>query len=223
MKYLQENKVVGTKATGNFPLKHIRGIAERFVKPPELDTKIGDRVYKLRTEDEVPEFQFIHQFANFCGLILGGEGMRWEVSLIGEIFLNIEPKNQVWFLMKNWMMKFDWYYLYRFDDVESCLDLPTFTALIINVLLSYPVQEPIKIGKLVEDLDHLDPDWVRFKHTKISLNWKRYYLLDIVVRPFELFGIIETVSAEIKEMHFYDVTQFVMTEFGVNMLRSFLV
>ena len=222
MKYVHDNKVVGTKATGNFPRKHIRGIAEKFVIPPEVDTKIGDRVYKLRSEDEMPDFQFIHQFSNFCELILGGEGMRWHVSIIGDIFLNSEPKNQVWFLMKNWMTKFDWYFWYRFDNVESSLDLSDFIALIINLLLSYPAQEPIAIEKFVKDLDQLDPDWVHFNHTTFYINLKKYYLLHIVVKPLELLGIIQTIGTKIEEINLYDVSQIMVTEFGKHLLNEFI-
>ena len=51
--YPEKNRTAGTPATGNLPLKAIKGICERFVHPPALETPVGSKTYKVRTEDEV--------------------------------------------------------------------------------------------------------------------------------------------------------------------------
>ena len=51
--YVRESKVVGTQSTGNMPLKSVREVTARFVTPPVLDTEMGDRIYRLRSEADV--------------------------------------------------------------------------------------------------------------------------------------------------------------------------
>ena len=53
LSYLNKNRVVGTQSTGNLPLKAVREICAQFVNQPVLDAKIGDKVFKLRSEDDV--------------------------------------------------------------------------------------------------------------------------------------------------------------------------
>ena len=69
LQYVQENKVVGTRSTGNMPLKAVREVTARFVNPPELDQHIGDRVYRLRSEAEVRPLYFLHILAEVGGFL----------------------------------------------------------------------------------------------------------------------------------------------------------
>jgi hypothetical protein len=53
MNYLKVNRVTGTQSTGNLPLKAILAICAKFVDPPQLETRIGEFVSRMRSEDDV--------------------------------------------------------------------------------------------------------------------------------------------------------------------------
>jgi len=69
LKYIKEKKPVGTQSTGNLQLKAVREICAQFVNPSLLDEKIGNKVYKLRSEDQVWPLFFLHMIANTGGLV----------------------------------------------------------------------------------------------------------------------------------------------------------
>jgi hypothetical protein len=60
LRFVQENKVVGTQSTGNMPLKMVRAVTAEFVNPPVLDQTIGDKTYRLRSEEDVWPLYFLH-------------------------------------------------------------------------------------------------------------------------------------------------------------------
>ncbi len=69
LRYLQSNRVTGTKSLGNLPLKAVRDITAMFINPPILDHNIGERVYKVRSEDEV--WPLVHAIAEGGELLTG--------------------------------------------------------------------------------------------------------------------------------------------------------
>jgi hypothetical protein len=72
--YLRDNRVTGTQATGNLPLKAVREITRQFVEPPILEHRIGDQVFAVRSEMEVWPLQFVHVLAAIGGLVIGWPG-----------------------------------------------------------------------------------------------------------------------------------------------------
>jgi hypothetical protein len=221
--YLHEHKVKGTKATGNFPRKVIREITAGFVNPPILDQQIGDREYKLRTEDEVPDLSFIHHFVNLAGLIVGGENKPWRVTYLGNIFLDRTPLEQVWFLTKFWFYDFDWDNCYPFEDVILNDHLYAFQKVLIKVFLGYPTGWPVEITKVLADLDQTSPGWISvFCDYKRPDFTQRHYFEKIVVEPFEKLGLFETVKEESELFKgYYDFTHVIMTNFGKTLLKFF--
>ena len=89
--YLKENKVTGTQSTGNLPRKVVEAIAAHFVNPPELETKIGDAVFRFQNEAEVWPIYFLHVLAHAASLVSGGPNHRWVLTPIGEQFLTLPP------------------------------------------------------------------------------------------------------------------------------------
>lgn len=222
LKYLQNNKVKGTPALGNFPRKHIRAMTEGFINSPELDIKIGDRVFKLQTEDEVPDLVFMHTFANAIGLILGGENLNWDVSFLGEMFLEREPHQQVWFLTKFWLKWFDWYFCYQFDDILQMIDLHKFKIIVGKLFLNYQSNFPIDLEKIIMDINKSDPNWIVFKHDGLR-NGKKFFLLDVVIKPFEKLGLIETQKRQYFDYeYFHMIEKVVVTDFGKSLLKNFV-
>ena len=64
LNYLNNKRTIGIQSTGNLPLKAVREICAQFVTPPLFDEKIGDRVYKLRSEDDVWQLFYLHMLAD---------------------------------------------------------------------------------------------------------------------------------------------------------------
>lgn len=138
LSYLRDHRITGTQSTGNLPLKAIREVTASFVHPPELDSKIGERVYKLRTEYEVWPVYFIHTLLEVGGLLEGGPGRRLRLTSKGEQFLEADHPVQVWFLLETWWYHTNWLIAYPFAGMGE--ELPydfTFTTLV--QLLELPV------------------------------------------------------------------------------------
>jgi hypothetical protein len=221
--YLRDHRVRGTKSAGNFPLKDIRAIVEGFVNPVVLDQRIGDRIYKLRTEDEVFELLFMHKFINTGGLILGGENMVWGLTRLGEKFLASKPEEQAWFLTKAWFFQFNWEFCYPFHDIELGTDIFSFQRALLKLLESYPTGNPVEIDKLIIDLDRKMSGWASFNRVSNSvLQTKRHFLLAIVIMPFEKFGLIEAVKIKDDDFDFYFYyTHVIMTNYGKRLMKFF--
>jgi len=106
--YLIENKVRGTQSAGNLTRKAVEGIAARFVKSPELDTRIEDMVFHYRNENDIVEIYFVHVLAQGAGLISGGRGLRWQVTPAGEAFLSSSVLHQFLILFEAWWFRINW-------------------------------------------------------------------------------------------------------------------
>lgn len=119
--YLREETVIGTQSTGNFPLKHVKGITARFVDPPELAEKVGDKVYRIRSEDDLPYLVLLHQMASVIGLIDGGHGKRWKLHTASEQFTNCSAAQQLWGMFRVWWEQFDWCGAYPVEGLRDGL------------------------------------------------------------------------------------------------------
>jgi hypothetical protein len=222
LNYLRDNKVRGTKATGNFPRKDIRAIAALFVEPISLDRRFADQVYELRTEDEVPDLIFIHHFVNAAGLILGGENMLWELTSLGEKFLANPPEAQAWYLTKYWFYEFNWEFSYPFFDAEIGEDYFRFQRHLIKLLTSYPTGKQIEIKKVIQDLDHAYPGWIHVEKSRdYAASTKYRFFIDVVVKQFGKFGVFEVIKTRDEEIDFdfyFYYTHITMTEYGKTLL-----
>jgi hypothetical protein len=108
LNYLRDNRVTGTQSTGNLPLKDIRAICGQLVDPPQLETRIGEFVSRIRSEDDVWPLYFVHVLASVGGLIAGGPGRRWQLTPLGEKFLDSPAEIQVWLLFLTWWTQVNW-------------------------------------------------------------------------------------------------------------------
>ncbi|MGC9349542.1 MAG: hypothetical protein ACP5JG_15495 [Anaerolineae bacterium] len=133
--YVRDHKVVGTKSTGNMPLKHIRAVTAEFVEPPVLDEQIGDRTYKLRTEFDVWRLFFIHVLLEVAELLETPQGGRWQLTEAGERFLDGDPLLQTLFLFSTWWDQVDW----RIAINHELDWLGLFPTATLALLLSQPV------------------------------------------------------------------------------------
>ena len=129
MEYITNNKVKGTAATGNFPLKHCEALGKLFVNPFEMFHGFSDLKWPVRTETELNYLYFLHILAHVSGLIVGGESREWKVTPLGGKFLKAEPVEQIWHLFNVWWHAINWaFFCWRGGYPEK------FQLLLSNVL-----------------------------------------------------------------------------------------
>lgn len=149
--YVQENKVVGTQSTGNMPLKAVRAVTARFVNPPELDHRIGERVFRLRSEADVWPLYFLHILADVSRMVAIGPGRRWRVLPLGESFLSWDPLRQTSYLLTIWWYYVNW--LIRFPFTGMGEGLPDgFQQVTLTRLRKLPVGEQVKFEAFADAL-----------------------------------------------------------------------
>ena len=140
--YLRDNRIRGTRNTGNLTLKAVRDITSRFVHPLQLDHTIGDHTYRLRSEDDVWPLVFLHILAHRSGLLVGGPSRIWELTSSGEAFLNVPSPVQVWVMFVTWWRQVNWTIAFPFIGLAEELP-PRFRAITLAHLLSLPVDTPV--------------------------------------------------------------------------------
>ena len=106
--YLRDNPVTGTQSTGNLPLKAVREICARLVVPPPLEDRIGDHIFRVRSEAEVRPLFFLHALATAAGWVAGGPARRWRLTPPGEQLLGAAAPQQVWLVFATWWTQLDW-------------------------------------------------------------------------------------------------------------------
>ncbi len=149
--YVRDNRVTGTQSTGNLPLKAVREVTACFVHPPELDTTIGDRTFRLRSEDDVWPLYFLHTLAQVGGLLEGGRARRWRLTPDGARFLAASPPIQVWILFTFWWERVNWLIAYPFEGMGESLP-PRFEEITLAHLLSLPAETRIPFEPFADRL-----------------------------------------------------------------------
>jgi len=210
--YLRDNRVTGTQSKGNLALKAVHEISEHFVNPPVLEKKIGDSVFRIRSEEAVWPLYFVHVLASVSGLVTGGSSRRWWLTPLGEQFLTAPAPLQVWLLFTTWWTQTNWAmaspYEFRDDSVPA-----SFREFTLDHLLDLPVEsrmlfEPFA-DRLIEDIGLVwpieDQDHARY--------FLRAIVEKIVVDPLTDFGILipehgphKTLGARYKELLAFQVT-----------------
>jgi hypothetical protein len=149
--YVRDNRVVGTQSTGNLPLKAVREVTARFVHPLDMETTIGDRTFRVRSEYEVWPLYFLHTLAEVGGLLVGGPARRWRLTPDGAQFLDASPPIQVWMLFSFWWERVNWLIAYPFEGMGESLP-PRFTEISLAHLLSLSVDTRIPFESFADRL-----------------------------------------------------------------------
>ena len=221
LEYLCDHKITGTQSTGNFPLKAIREITAHFVKPPVLDTVIGNRTYKLRSEEDVWPLYFLHVLADAGGLLSGGRSRLICLTLDGEKFLAAPPINQIAYMFSTWWFAVNWLIAYPFEGMGE--NLPrNFQKTTLAHLRTLTTEKWVGFDSFADDLIKA----TRLKWTSQDKSFHRTALhgaiermiIDILVK----FGAAETKYRDkfIGEAKFQDLDQFQITPFGGFLLNS---
>ena len=103
------------------------------------------------------------------------------------------------------------------------MDLDDFQKIIGNLFMNYPIQKPIDIGKVINDIEKIESSWIIFESDYRLYQKKEVFLLDVVIQPFEKFGLIETIKEpSIYLSDYFVVKQIMMTSFGISLLQFFV-
>lgn len=219
--YLSANKVTGTQATGNLPLKAVHEICALFVDPPKLEEVLGGRSYRVRSETEVWPLYFRHVLASVGGLISGGKGRRWKLTPLGERFLAAPAAMQVWQLWATWWMQINWAIASPFEFKDGYLS-PRFSGLALRHLLEMPVEEPVSFepfaDRIIEDARMVWPIQDQDSVRRIL----QTIIERMVIGPLEDFGILQAEYEAHKTLgaKFHELTAFRITPFGRGLLEA---
>jgi len=187
--YLRDQRVTGTQATGNLPLKAVRAICAQFVNPPKLEAKIGDQVFPVRNETEVWPLYFRHLLAAAAGLVTGGPTRRWRLTERGEQFLAAPAATQVWRLFTTWWMQVNW--LIAFPWSYGGGQLPFgFTGLALKHLLALPVGKPMPFEPFADQVIQAAPLVWRIENQETAHTILHSLVERVIVGPMSDFGIL---------------------------------
>ncbi len=219
--YLHDNRVTGTQSTGNLPLKAVREICARFVVPPNLEDRIGDHVYRARSEMDVWPLLFLHTLAAAAGWLIGGPARRWRLTPAGERMLGAAAPEQVWLMLKTWWTQVDWAMAWPWQYGDG--DLPeAFTQVTLRRLLALPVGELTSFDTFADQMiagarlvwPNPDPEIAG-----VALHG---LVASVVIAPLRDFGILEAKYERHRTLGsgYKELVAFRVTPFGQGLLRS---
>lgn len=219
--YVRENHISGTQASGNFPLKAIREVAPSFVQRLVLEEKIGDRVRKIRSADDVWPIYFLHALYQTGGLMTGGPSRRFNLTLKGLRFLQSEPAVQAWYLLESWWFHTNWLIAYPISGMGDRLPYD-FQYDTLHQLLTLPVEKPILFQGFADRLiqvTHLKWSAADMQHAQKFLSSA---IERMVINILEDFGALQRTSEDewIGRHRISHLQSFSLTKLGKGLLQA---
>ena len=221
LRYIEEKRPTGTQSTGNLQLKAVREVCAQFVNPPKLDATIGDRVYKLRSEEDVWQLLYLHMLANTGGLVVGGQSRVWQVTSSGEIFLNFIAPMQIGYLLFVWWYLEDWRVAFNVSGLSQGLP-GNFRQTSLKHLLELTADRSTPFKPFADRLTaetHLT--WPSIDQTFVQ-DTLRSVIERLVIRPLVGFGVLES-EYEMEDIHgskFSKLSKIRLTPFGRGLLET---
>lgn len=221
LSYLKENRVVGTRSTGNLPLKAVREICANFVNPPVLDDKHGDQVFKLRSEDTVWPLFFLHVLADRGRMVTGGQAQTWRLTPLGEAFLNSAAPFQLGFMLDVWWHAVDWRIAFPVSGLTR--GLPSDIAgIVLGRLRTLPVGEPVSFVAFADQLIQETRFTWPSHDQDVSKMIRRSAIERMVILPLVDFGCMETEYGpeDIGGHKFSKLSAISLTQLGKGLLET---
>lgn len=221
LSYLNKNRVVGTQSTGNLPLKAVREMCAQFVNPPALEEKIGDKVYKIRSEDDVYLLSYLHTLASMGGFVMGGQARTWKLTSEGYEFLNAPVSIQLGFMLALWWHQTDWRMAFPFSGLDRGLP-KGFGTTSLKRLLELPVGKSISYepfaDKLIKETRFTWPS----QDQTFAQSTLRSAVARMVIYPLANFGILEYESKERTSDGYKSeyLAEIRLTKFGKGLLET---
>lgn len=149
--FVRDNKVVGVQGTGNMPLKAVREVTARFVKPPQLEDTIDGIAFRIRSETELWPLYFLRLIAEVGGLLKPASARLWRLTRKGEDFLDSPPMLQLPYLLTTWWYKVNWLIAYSFTGMGEALP-KLFTFYTLDNLLALPSKTRVSFENFADTL-----------------------------------------------------------------------
>jgi len=197
LQFVQENKIIGTRSTGNMPLKMVGELSKKLVNPPELETKFGERIYKVRSEEEVWSNFFPHILAEVGKLVKISPGRQWRLTPAGKKFLDQPPLNQLCILIMIWWHRVNWLIAYPVEGMGE--NLPqNFQFVTLQHFLSAMEKDEIHFKDFADSIiESSGLTWTSSDKTFHHIHLRGAVEI-IVIGIHSEFGILET-HHEVKE------------------------
>ncbi len=219
--YLRDNRVTGTPATGNLPLKAVREICARFVDPPKLEEVIGDRVFRVRSETGVRPLYFVHVLASVAGLVTGGPGRRWRLTPPAERFLSAPAPLQVWLMFATWWTQVNWAIAWPYELGPGYLSAG-FRQVVLQRLLAQPAGEMVSFEPFADRLIE-DAGWVWPIPDQDSAHTILHGIVErVVITSLRAFGILAAEYRPHRTLgpDYQELTAFRIIPFGQGLLAA---
>jgi hypothetical protein len=220
LKYFKEKRPVGTQSTGNLKLKDVREVCAQFVSPPVLDEKIGDKVFKLRSEEDVFWLFFLHMLANTDGLATGGQARTWRLTPAGETFLDLPAPVQLGVLLSIWWHEEDWRIAFPVSGLDRGLP-PDFRKITLARLLDLKADKLVSYEQFADELIVMTRlTWPSEDQTFVQ-DILRSVIARLVVYPLAAFGCLECKYRTRTRYGFKskDLVEIRLTAFGKGLLE----
>lgn len=189
--FIQDNKVVGTQSTGNMPLKMISQLSKELVNPPKLENKVGDKIYRVRSETEVWDIYFPHILADGGNLVRISRGKQWKLTPLGVNFLKTPELIQLWFLLMIWWNRINWLVAFQVMGIGEKLPL-NFVRSTIDHLLFHINESSISFDDFADSLiDKTGLTWTSQDKTFHQI-FLHAAIEHIVINSHKQFGILDT-------------------------------
>ena len=219
--YLKNNRPVGTQSTGNLPLKAVREICAQFVNPPALEEKIGNKVYKIRSEDDVWQLYYLHTLAGMGGFVTGGQARAWKLTSEGDDFLNAPAPIQLGFMFALWWYRTDWRIAFPVSGLSGGLPRD-FSKIILKRLLELPVGKSISYEPFADQLiKETRFTWPSIDQTFVN-DTMRSAIERMVISPLVQFGVMKSEYGlkDIGGSKFSKLSSIRLTPFGKGLLET---
>lgn len=149
--FVRDNKVVGTQGAGNMPMKAVREVTARFIRPPKLEDTIGSIAFRIRSETELWPLYFLRVLAEVGGLLKPASARLWRLTRKGEKFLDATAMLQLPYLLTIWWYKVNWLIAYSFTGLGEVLP-PFFNLYTLDDLLALPPETRISFENFADTL-----------------------------------------------------------------------
>jgi hypothetical protein len=220
LRFVQENKVVGTQSTGNMPLKMVRAVTAEFVNPPVLDRTIGDKTYRLRSEEDVWPLYFLHILGNVGNLLTTPPGGRWQVTKNGAGLLNMDPILQASNLLTIWWYQTNWVVAYPYEGMGDGTP-PRFSERTLSHLRQLTVDQPVPFDLFADKLiSATGLRWsVQTEHTPMILRSSIRAMVINILQKFEAVAC-SYVEKPLGKSSIKELESFKITPFGHMLLEA---
>ncbi len=214
--YIQNNKVVGTATTGNFPLKAVEEMGKRFVDPIKMRFPDGERRYI--SEREVDILYFYHVLANNGQLLTGGKGRKWRLTELGHRFLAESPAWQYWHLFITFWIQTNWLSITYVDVPEEELST-SFKLLFLAICQELSPTNGITFTRFAENIAK-----------KCFIVWQSLYFSDekenlieqVCIIPLIALGIFQP-DYELRKHKYFSkehLNRITITQLGASVLNA---